>query len=86
MISRIASPDPLYATSVNWAPESIANFTLLRCVPLPTPANAKLRLLGLAFAAFRKSCSDLNGAPLGTISTLAWIATSPISVKSLRVS
>ena len=57
MVSPIASGVPLYGTCCTSMPVAILSFSRLKCVPLPTPAEAKFSLPGLAFAAATKSGS-----------------------------
>ncbi|MNC85453.1 hypothetical protein D3C83_10520 [compost metagenome] len=58
------------------------NFSLFKCVPLPSPANAKLILPGLALASAMKPLTDFS-LELGlTLSTLGIATRAEMSTKS----
>ena len=62
------------------------SFSVLRCVPLPTPAWPKLIAPGFALASPTRSASDLCGEPAFTTSTFGASESGTISTKSLVVS
>ena len=62
------------------------NFSALMCVPLPMPAEAKVRLAGLRLASAMRSAMVLKLLPAPTTSTLGWPASTATWAKSFNVS
>ena len=62
------------------------NFSVERCVPLPTPACPKLSAPGFAFATATRSATLFTADPTGTTSTLGCTARGAMSMKSRVVS
>jgi hypothetical protein len=77
---------PLNGTWVTLMSAAAISFSVLRCVPLPSPAWPKLIAPGFALAWLMRSISDLCGEASGTTSTLGAIDSGTMSTKSLAVS
>ena len=84
--SDIAGPTPLYGTCPTSMPVMDFRSSIERCRLLPTPADAKLILPGLALAAAMNSASVLNGCEGCTTSTFGSETSCVIGVRSRNTS
>ena len=66
--------------------EASLNFSVLRCVPLPMPAKAKLILPGLVRASASRSATDFSFEDGWTMRTFGWPTSGMMSTKSCTVS
>ena len=67
-------------------PAASAKFSAARCTWLPTPAEPKLMLPGLALAAAIRSFRVFTGEPSGTTTSIGPLATLVIGTRSFLVS